>query len=117
MKLFRKAVNLPASWAEKDLKLDLGPIDDENITWFNGSRVGGIQKMAYWAANRSYMMPLLFNKAGLAISDCSECVSNARLYERCTSPWAYEEPYHKSLKKVRSQCKCHLTNLMGTVAF
>lgn len=61
---FRKVVDIPASWAGKDLKLDLGPIDDEDITWFDGEKVGGIQKEGYWAANRSYNIPGKLVKAG-----------------------------------------------------
>ncbi|MCB1126242.1 MAG: hypothetical protein KDM81_07085, partial [Verrucomicrobiae bacterium] len=37
---FRKTVDLPSSWLGKDLKLTLGPIDDMDLTWFNGTQVG-----------------------------------------------------------------------------
>lgn len=61
---FRKTVEVPASWAGKDLQLDLGPIDDEDITWFNGHKVGGIQEDGFWAKNRSYKVPGALVKAG-----------------------------------------------------
>lgn len=61
---FRKVIVLPASWSGKNLELDLGPIDDEDITWFNGERVGGIEKMGYWAANRTYTVPGRLVKPG-----------------------------------------------------
>jgi len=61
---FRKVVELPASWAGKQLKIDLGPIDDMDITWFNGKEVGGIQKEGYWNVNRSYEVPGELVKAG-----------------------------------------------------
>lgn len=61
---FRKVVELPASWAGKQLKIDLGPIDDMDITWFNGKEVGGIQKDGYWNVNRSYEVPGELVKAG-----------------------------------------------------
>ena len=41
---FRKEVELPATWAGKDLLLNLGPIDDEDVTYFNGTRVGATGK-------------------------------------------------------------------------
>lgn len=37
---YRKTVDIPESWAGKDLILDLGSIDDSDITWFNGVRIG-----------------------------------------------------------------------------
>jgi sialate O-acetylesterase len=36
----RKKVILPDSWAGKPVKLSLGAIDDADITWFNGEKVG-----------------------------------------------------------------------------
>lgn len=61
---FRKTIKIPASWAGKDLQLDLGPIDDEDITWFNGQKVGGIQEEGYWTKNRSYKVPGNLVKTG-----------------------------------------------------
>lgn len=61
---FRKTIEIPASWAGKELHLQLGPIDDEDITWFNGVKVGGIQKEGFWAKNRSYIVPGKLVKAG-----------------------------------------------------
>ncbi len=54
---FRKEVDIPAGWAGKDLRIDLGPIDDEDITWFNGVKVGGIQREGFWSKARSYVVP------------------------------------------------------------
>ena len=31
-----KTITIPAAWAGKELKLDLGPVDDNDVTWFNG---------------------------------------------------------------------------------
>ncbi len=61
---FRKKIDIPASWAGKDLQLDLGPIDDEDITWFNGVRVGGIQQEGFWSKKRAYVVPGKLVKAG-----------------------------------------------------
>ena len=33
----RKTVEIPASWAGKELKLDLAVIDDNDFTYFNGA--------------------------------------------------------------------------------
>ena len=41
---FRKEIDVPQSWAGKDLVLSLPPIDDYDTTYFNGTRVGGIGK-------------------------------------------------------------------------
>ena len=61
---FRKKISLPASWAGKALKLSLGPVDDLDITWFNGTKVGGIREEGHWSDNRLYDIPAALVKAG-----------------------------------------------------
>jgi sialate O-acetylesterase len=39
---FRREVTIPDKWVGKDLVLHLGPIDDRDTTWVNGTRVGGL---------------------------------------------------------------------------
>jgi sialate O-acetylesterase len=48
---YRKRLNLPASWAGADLTLNTGPIDDEDVVWFNGQEIGGEN---CWDCPRSY---------------------------------------------------------------
>ncbi|HEY0763101.1 MAG TPA: sialate O-acetylesterase [Pyrinomonadaceae bacterium] len=50
---FRKVLELPAAWAGKDLVLNLTPIDDQDITYFNGKKVGSIGR----ETPNSYMVP------------------------------------------------------------
>ena len=50
---FRKEINIPANWAGKDLELNLAAIDDYDVTYFNGTRVGGIGP----ETPNSYMVP------------------------------------------------------------
>ncbi|MEE9432592.1 MAG: sialate O-acetylesterase [Melioribacteraceae bacterium] len=51
---FSKNVNVPNSWKGEDLVLSLGKINDYDITWFNGTRVGrGIDV----ADSRVYKIP------------------------------------------------------------
>ena len=57
----RHTVEVPASLAGKDLKLDLGPIDDEDVTYWNGQRIG---MGAGWMSNRNYTVPGKLVKAG-----------------------------------------------------
>lgn len=40
--LTRKII-LPENWAGKSLKVNIGPVDDDEITWFNGSEIGRTQ--------------------------------------------------------------------------
>ncbi len=58
---FRKEINLPATMAGTDLVLHLGPVNDIDITWFNGIKVGSIRD-----ANmpRVYKIPAAHVKAG-----------------------------------------------------
>lgn len=53
---FRKEINLPPSWAGKDLALSLGPIEDCDVTYFNGQKVGSIsyETENYWQVERRY---------------------------------------------------------------
>jgi sialate O-acetylesterase len=57
---FRKQIELPASWAGKDLVLNLTPVDDYDTTYFNGTRVGGIGK----ETPESYAKPRRYNIPG-----------------------------------------------------
>ena len=50
---FRKEVDLPESWAGKELVLKLTPIDDQDITYFNGTKVGATGR----ETPNSYMVP------------------------------------------------------------
>ena len=58
---FQKNVNLPNRYAGKVLTLHLGAIDDDDITWFNGQRVGETQG---YTKNREYELPADAVKAG-----------------------------------------------------
>lgn len=50
---FRKVLELPESWAGKDLVLNLTPVDDQDVTYFNGKKVGSIGR----ETPNSYMVP------------------------------------------------------------
>jgi sialate O-acetylesterase len=56
---FRKTVEVPATWAGKDLALGLGPIDDFDITYFNGAKVGAIGRETpnFYMTPRKYTIP------------------------------------------------------------
>lgn len=50
---FRKALDIPESWAGKDLVLNLPPIDDHDVTYFNGKKIGSTGR----ETPNSYMVP------------------------------------------------------------
>jgi sialate O-acetylesterase len=56
---FRREIDLPAAWAGQDLALSLGPVDDFDVTYWNGERVGatGADTPQYWSAPRRYPVP------------------------------------------------------------
>ena len=58
---FREKVNILASWVGKLLEIDLGPIDDNDITWFNGKKIGATEG---WLVPRSYKISGDLVKAG-----------------------------------------------------
>ena len=63
---FRRDVDAPAEWAGKDLLLRLGPIDDDDVTYFNGRKVGavGYDQPGCWQVDRQYTVPGRLVKAG-----------------------------------------------------
>ena len=63
---FRKLIDLPQEWAGKDLLLEMTPIDDYDITFFNGQKVGGmgLDSGSPWQTPRVYTIPGLLVKAG-----------------------------------------------------
>jgi sialate O-acetylesterase len=54
---FRKKIDLPKSWIGKDLVVDLGPIDDMDRTYANGTLIGGYEQTGYWQEPRIYNVP------------------------------------------------------------
>ena len=61
---FRKVVQIPQDWVGRDMVLELGPIDDEDITFVNGMRVGGLEGPGYYDTVRKYKLPATAIKAG-----------------------------------------------------
>jgi sialate O-acetylesterase len=58
---FRKTVELPANWAGKELKLEIGGIDDLDDAFFNGAEIGHTEA---FFLKRSYSIPPNLLKAG-----------------------------------------------------
>lgn len=66
---FRKTIDLPAAWAGKDLVLRPGPIDEVDVTWFNGEQVGSRgnirnHDVQFWNVPRDYRVPGRLVNAG-----------------------------------------------------
>ncbi|MBL8993946.1 MAG: 9-O-acetylesterase, partial [Spirochaetia bacterium] len=63
---FRKTVEIPASWAGKELSLQLGTLDDYDTTYVNGTKVGetGKETASWWTFQRKYKIPASLVKAG-----------------------------------------------------
>lgn len=58
---FRRTISIPSSWTGKDVTLSLGPIDDNDVTYFNGVEIGSTQG---WDRPRTYTIPARLIKAG-----------------------------------------------------
>jgi sialate O-acetylesterase len=54
---FRKTVDVPSSWLNKKMTVELGPVDDMDITFVNGTRVGGMETEGLWNVDRIYPVP------------------------------------------------------------
>lgn len=61
---FRKGVMIPAEWAGKDLQLNPGCIDDEDITYWNGAEIA---RGAGFTTPRHYTVPGHLVKEGLNV--------------------------------------------------
>ncbi len=61
---YRTSVPLPEEWLGKDLILELGTIDDFDVTYVNGREVGrtGLETPKYYAHPRVYAVPAEFIK-------------------------------------------------------
>jgi sialate O-acetylesterase len=62
---FRKQVTIPPDWVHKNLVLELGPIDDIDVTFVNGAKVGSHEKEGAWNVNRIYAVPGRINDSTL----------------------------------------------------
>ena len=60
---YRGIVEVPKYWSGEALKLELGRIDDNDVTYFNGTRVGATNG---WQTLRAYNVPAALVKAGEA---------------------------------------------------
>jgi len=61
---FRKTIDIPAEWKGKDLLLSLDIIDDNDITFYNGIKVGSTDN---YALERLYTVPGRLVKTGKAV--------------------------------------------------
>lgn len=60
---YRAAVEIPNHWSGAVLKLELGKIDDNDVTYFNGTKVGATNG---WQTIRRYEVPAALVKPGEA---------------------------------------------------
>ena len=61
---FSKTIDIPSAWKGKELVLNLGMIDDNEVTYFNGKQIGATNGHN---VHRSYKIPANLVKAGKAV--------------------------------------------------
>lgn len=63
---YRHEFEIPADWAGKDITFYLGAVDDIDITYFNGEKIGttGFEVPEWWDYQRVYKVPGKLVKAG-----------------------------------------------------
>jgi hypothetical protein len=66
---FRRTIEIPASWSGRALALELGAIDDVDVTWFDGVAVGSTGRNAegFWRRPRRYSVPASLVEPGEAV--------------------------------------------------
>jgi sialate O-acetylesterase len=62
---FRKTVAIPSAWIGKNLVLELGAIDDMDVTYVNGVKVGSYEAGGFWNTKRVYPVPGSVNDSTL----------------------------------------------------
>lgn len=55
--MVQKKIKINPTWLNKDLTLELGAVDDLDLTFVNGKKVGGIEEPGYWTTDRIYTIP------------------------------------------------------------
>ena len=60
----RTAVKIPGDWTGKDLSLELGPVDEMDITYINGVEVGTSRVINNWNVPRYYKVPASLVSSG-----------------------------------------------------
>ncbi len=53
----RLQVEIPEAWVGKDLVLELGPIDEMDVTYLDGQEVGAMSQIENWDDARIYQVP------------------------------------------------------------
>ncbi|MFT5199040.1 MAG: arylsulfatase A-like enzyme [Planctomycetota bacterium] len=61
---YERLVEIPADWQGQELTLELGPIDDNDTTWFGETQVGASHGSGAWNQSRSYPVPASAVKSG-----------------------------------------------------
>ena len=61
---YRRTIDVPEDWTGRNLLLELGPIDDSDIVWFNGARIAS--SVEAWPQPRRYRVPAGIVKSGPA---------------------------------------------------
>ena len=54
---FSKEFVIPQEWAGKELTLTLGAIDDIDVTYLNGKKIGAHEQSGFWKTKRIYTIP------------------------------------------------------------
>jgi len=67
---FRINIEIPANWANRELTLDLGPVDEMDVTWFDGQKIGEHRQISDWQKDRSYSIKPEWVNAGKATIVC-----------------------------------------------
>jgi sialate O-acetylesterase len=61
---FIREVELPEGWANAEARIELGPIDDRDETFINGTLVGATRSDGLWHKHRVYSVPKGVLRAG-----------------------------------------------------
>ncbi len=88
---FRKTLNLPSEWAGADAALQLGPVDDDDTTWFNGVQIG---------ATIGYNIPRVYRVPGSLLKPGANVIA-VRVLDTGGGGGIWGEPGSMSLKSVR----------------
>ena len=80
---YRREFTVPEHWPEADMALVIGAVDDFDVTWLNGERIGrtGVETPHHWETPRFYRFPGRLLHRGqtntILITDKNTCLEPA----------------------------------------
>jgi len=108
---FRKTIDIPSNWEGQNLCISLGPIDDMDVVWYNGNKIGATAEPGRWNENRNYVIDGNLVKKGKALIAIRviDTGGNGGIYGNAELMKIYPEKNEKSSISLAGEWKYQIT--------